>query len=434
MGHHIASSRWQDLIEQAREVNLPVVAAQLGFELRREGRTYRIPGYGGLILWSGSDGLWRWTHFSAGKGGDPIAFVQEWGGLNFWEAVAYLTGQDFFPSGHKASPQKRSPRPGKPTKEPGVDWTRWRAKTRAFLEWAHEQLMGPEGEAVRRWLAEKRGIDMETAQRFKLGFCPREIWRKRSDWGLPLENKDRLWLPPGLVIPYQNLQGELVGLQFRLFKPNKAKKYGLPSINTKIRFYFVSPGKRPIYLIGKPGEPLVILESELDAILLARLSHDCDVSLAALGSAGRKPRIEEDMEFFLLFLSAPAVLLALDNDEAGRKAPEWWTKRYKHVLYWPITEAKDPGELWKAQGHEAVRKWLTEGLERVAALAGKDWQALEPIKRAWFFIEVDRLARPIPFGILSQLSDEEIIERFFHHERVRRPSRWGYSAGGKLSF
>jgi len=107
--------------------------------------------------------------------------------------------------------------------------------------------------------------------------------------------------------PLSKSSGELVGLQFRLFKPDEAGRYSLPPINTKIRFYLVSSGKRPIYLIGKPGEPLVIVESELDAVLLARLARDCDVSLAALGSAGRKPRIEEDTEFFLLFLSAPVV-------------------------------------------------------------------------------------------------------------------------------
>ena len=85
---------------------------------------------------------------------------------------------------------------------------------------------------------------------------------------------------------------------------------------------------------------------------------------------------------------------------------------YRHVFSWPTTESKDPGELWKTKGDEAVRKWLAEGLERAEVLAGKDWQTLEPIKRAWFFIEVDCLARPIPFEILSQLSDEEVLERF----------------------
>ena len=70
--------------------------------------------------------------------------------------------------------------------KPQGELEKWQEKARAFVEWAYKQLMGAEGEAVRRWLMGERGIDEETAQRFKLGFCPREIWRKRSDWGLPV--------------------------------------------------------------------------------------------------------------------------------------------------------------------------------------------------------------------------------------------------------
>jgi len=344
------------------------VAERLGCRLRREGRSFRIPGHGGLILWEGPDG-WRWTWFSQGRSGDAISFLQEFAGLSFQEAVEYLAGLSPEPSSSTRPRTKpRPPRPKKPERRrPLADPGKWQEKARAFVKWAHNNLAGPEGEAVRQWLAEKRGIDQETARRVMLGFLPREIRRKRSGWGLPVEDKDRLWLPPGLVIPYRDLQGELSGLQFRIFKPDEARKYGLPSVKTKIRFYFVSPGKRPVFLLGRPGEPLFIVESELDAILLARFVRDYGISVAALGSAGRKPRIEEDLEFYLLFLTAPLVILSLDNDEAGREASSWWLKTYRHVLGRPTPREKDLADFWKIAGDTELERWLWEGVRRAEA-------------------------------------------------------------------
>ena len=364
MGRVAISSTWRDLIERAKEADLPVVAQSLGFELRREGQDYRIPGHGGLTFWRDETGKWHFTHFSAGKSGDPIAFLEEYANFSFKEAVAYLTGRGI------PSSVKTKAKPPRKKEEPKPDWEKWRERAEAFTKWAHTILMGPQGEAARRWLREERGINEKTATYFKLGFNPRQFWRKRSDWGLlSTGEKDRLWLPPGLVVPYRNLGGELVGLQFRLFKPNEAQKYGLPAIKgSKIRFYFLSPHKRPIFLIGKPGRPLIVLESELDAILLWQLAQDCDLSFVALGSAGRRPSLDDDFEFHLVFLTAPAVILALDADEPGHLASKRWVRRYRHVFSWFVPEGKDVTDYWRAAGDTKVLRWLFEGLEKAQDL------------------------------------------------------------------
>lgn len=408
----VALSVRQHLIEQARQADLPDLLASRGWHLKREGRDYRIPGHGGLTLWQDDAGLWRWTWFSRGKGGDAISFLMEFEGLSFREAIEVLSGERWPESSLSVRPNRKlePPRTDKPN--PQGEPKKWQEKAEAFAKWAHEQLVGPEGEPIRKWLAEERGIDEETAREFKLGFNPRTIYQDRKAWGLLLGGRDKLWLPPGLVIPRFDSSRKITGITIRLFKTDEAERYNLPALEScKVRYYSVpSPFKREIWAIGKVGSPLVIVESELDLILLFRYADDC--SVAAFGSAGRKPKLGEHFDFWFLFLTAPAVLLALDNDEAGRKASEWWTERYRHVLYWPTTQGKDPAELWKIGNDEAVRRWLAEGLERAETLAGKDWQTLDPIKRAWFFIEIDRLARPIPSETLSQLADEEVLERF----------------------
>ena len=380
MGHRIASPAWRGLIEEARQADLPEVARSLGFELKREGQDFRIPGHGGLTLWRDETGRWHFTHFSVGKSGDPIAFLQEYAGFSFREAVEYLTGRSLDVDARPHRAKKFSPPETEKCAQGNLE--KWREKAGAFLSWACENLMAPQGEAVRAWLWEERGIDEETARRFELGFCPNEIWRKRSEWGLK-EGKDHLWLPPGFVIPYRNRAGELLGFQFRLFKPDEAKKYGLPAIKgLKLRFYFLSPHKRPVFLIGKPGQPLVVVESELDAILLARLTHDCDVSIAALGSAGRRPKLDEDIEFYALFLTAPTALLSLDTDAAGQRASEWWVSTYRHITNHPVPEGKDPTDFWQAKGDKGLLDWLIKGLEQ-------DYS--ENSRKSVFFLEVSRL-------------------------------------------
>ena len=279
----VALSLRQDLIEQARQVDLPAFLTGRGWHLKREGRDYRIPGHGGLTLWQDDAGLWRWTWFSRGKSGDAISFLMEFEGLSFREAVEVLSGERWPESSLSVRSNRKlePPRTGKPEK--------WQEKAEAFVEWAHEQLMGPEDEAVRRWLVEERGIDEETVRAFRLGFNPKVIYRDRKAWGLPVGDKDKLWLPPGLVIPRFDSSRKITGITIRLFKTDEVKDYGLPGLeNCEIRYYSVpSPFKREIWTVGKVGSPLVIVESELDLILLSRFADDC--SVAALGSAGRKP-------------------------------------------------------------------------------------------------------------------------------------------------
>lgn len=104
------------------------------------------------------------------------------------------------------------------------------------------------------------------------------------------------------------------------------------------------------------------MESELDAILLVQELGNY-VSVAALGSAGRRPRdLETNQDFWWLFTLAPVVFLTLDADEVGQAAVQWWLERYRHVINWPVPRGKDPTEFFLAGGD--LKTWLLEGLER----------------------------------------------------------------------
>ncbi len=108
-------------------------------------------------------------------------------------------------------------------------------------------------------------------------------------------------------------------------------------------------------------KPVVIVESELDAMLVSREAQDL-VGVLGLGSTGAEfsPRM-------LRFLNEkiPIVLIRLDNDRAGAKRTVGLMKALSNAINWPIPQkyGKDPGEAFKRMDlgrcvEKGVRTWI----------------------------------------------------------------------------
>jgi len=109
--------------------------------------------------------------------------------------------------------------------------------------------------------------------------------------------------------------------------------------------------------IGKPLERVgVIVESELDAILLAQQSNR-PLYIVALGHAQAKP---SDMLLRQLSL-CPVVLVSLDSDDAGAQA-SWknWIG-LPGVFRSPPIGGKDLTDMWSA-GVD-LNNWISVSLE-----------------------------------------------------------------------
>lgn len=78
-------------LEQARHADLVSYLQLLGIPLKKEGRSYRVSGYGGLIVTD-----YRWYWHSRQKGGKAIDFLMEFFGMTFQEAVQQLIGENHF--------------------------------------------------------------------------------------------------------------------------------------------------------------------------------------------------------------------------------------------------------------------------------------------------------------------------------------------------
>ncbi len=352
-------------IEQARRGDLLAVAQSLSIPLRREGKYWRIPGHGGLMIYR-KNGVWVWCQMSEERGGDAISFLTSSpvSSMSFREAVELLTGSLWPSEDSKGFKGKKSPVPSlKPSSEPQSpkhDIELWSKKALAFCQWCHERLMSPAGAEVRRWLKERRGLHVETLRRFYIGWNPRQFFRAKRDWGFDGDGK--MGLSSGLVVPKFSLDEQLVGITIRRLDKAEAKKWG--------KYYSVpSPFGRPIWTTQQApgpedsragGWPLLVVEGELDAILLSQETQVCNV--ACLGSAGRKPALQSHRDFWELFTKGGKVFLALDNDPAGERALEWWLKEWRNTRPLLVPKGKDVTEAY-LQGVD-LKQWLLDAFDR----------------------------------------------------------------------
>jgi len=276
-----------------------------------------------------------------GKGGDAIQLLRDAKGFGYKEACRLL-GQEPGTIDRLGAPHAPGDR--------GKDWTpreaprpagRWRQKAAAFVDYAHAELL--KNAAQLEWLAD-RGISVETARRFTLGWNPAKLWRKKPAWGLEDDGK-KLYLPAGLVIPW-HLDGQIHRLRVRQIDGEEPR-------------YLVIKGSGTASMAVPPVEgearAWVVVESELDAILVAQEAGDI-VGALSLGNNSAKP----DESISGTISKATFILVALDADEAGAKSWRWWKEHYPQAERWPVPEGKDPGDYKKAGGD--IRAWILAGL------------------------------------------------------------------------
>ena len=293
---------------------------------------------------------------SCGTAGDAIQFLIDFQGKTFKEAADYVGKQ------LEERPQRR--RHSQPREE-ALDQMqaceklepeeRWRRQATVQVGAAHKTLL--ENEERLKWLA-RRGIGIEAAKRFHLGWIEKEVYASMDKWGLPMEKNPsgrskKVWLPKGYLIPQWNLAGHLTMLQVRM-------EDLLP--NNKMRYYPVKGSTvTPMIISPRPALPpqrtaWVIVESRLDAVLIAFYVGDI-VGVIALGNNSANPCPEA----IPLLDASPLILNAVDYDEAGKSVYDKWLRRFKKAKSWPVPDGNDPGEYVEKYSGD-VREWILAGL------------------------------------------------------------------------
>ncbi len=277
--------------------------------------------------------------------GDGIQFVRDMSGLSYADACRTMGTTPRDNPGHLSRhvPSVWEPKPSV------LPSGQWMAAAEEFVARASEAMAKcEEGQAY----AKGRGLTASTIKALRVGWCTGDTYQDREAWGLAPEinpktgKPKRVWLPSGLVLPTMR-DGKVVALKIRrnAWTPEDL----LP------KYAWVSGGhSAPMILAPGRGKPVVVVESELDAILVAQEARDI-VTAIAMRTAKGKPDTNAHV-----WLMSGLVLVALDHDQAGADAARWWKERYRESKRWPVPAGKDVGDLAATPG--LVRAWVEAGL------------------------------------------------------------------------
>ncbi len=227
-----------------------------------------------------------------------------------------------------------------------MDKQRWENRALEFIQGACQRLTISQ-EGLKE--LQRRGLKNPTIAQWKLGFNPIERFEHRDLWGLESElnangRQKKVWLPKGITIPYSD--------------NNNVRKIRIRQLGTiadERKYVVVSGSSSCLSWYGDPFSfPIVLVESDLDAMLLWQEAGDLCVPVA-LGSCAAKPNAED----YSLLSQAFAILYALDWDLAGKKAFEYW-RSFPNVKPWPSAQGKSPGDDFLAGIN--LRDWVIHGL------------------------------------------------------------------------
>jgi hypothetical protein len=288
----------------------------------------------------------------APEGGDCIQFLRDFHGMSYPEACEAL----------RIEPRHNTT--SRPTKKPGWEPEterqpsgQWQRRAATFLDECRKHL---ETEAARSAL-QGRGLNMEFALLHGVGWNPADRYEAPESWGLDpwtnsRGNPGKVYVPAGLVVVTFRRPGP-VAVKIRRSNWTAADKWP--------KYHMLKGSGNGAFILGKAGLPVVVVESELDALLIAQEAPDICTAMA-IGSASNRPHTAA-ADFLR---NSDGILVALDFDEpdakgqrAGTKAWVWWRENFSNARRWPPATGKDPGEMHKAG--VSVRLWIEAGIREI---------------------------------------------------------------------
>lgn len=272
----------EEQIERANTVNLPQFLMQNGFDLKRVGREYVWKEHDSLHIKDNSYGeRGVWHRFSTDEGGDNIAFLRTYMGMDFVQAVEALNGEHYDRS---YTPQQYKHKP-----------TQQKAQ-------AQELVLSENSDSKRvfAYLCKTRGLDYNMVS---------DLIRNGS---IAQEQKTG-----NVLFKYFDKQGKVIG----------ADKVGT---STEHRFKGIATGSASGHgfeVCRGNGSNLLFFESSIDALSYLQM-HSSELTDHRLVSMmGVKPQtVIDTMERY--GISPDHVFLCSDNDKAGNEFAERLMSEY----------------------------------------------------------------------------------------------------------
>jgi hypothetical protein len=192
----------------------------------------------------------------------------------------------------------------------------------------------------------RRGIRKDVAEAYTLGYIKEDLFIPGHEFGL---EKEWVWIPQGIFIPYYHeVNGEI-----RIIKAKVRRQHtgdGLP------KYVEVSGSSNHPMIFGYFEEKIpMVVESELDAIVILQ---EAETMVWAVGLGGVSKPVNEETD--TLLSKSDYILIALDQDDAGRCRLFPWRERYKQARSWPANYAKSPGDMPVGD----LAAWVYGGINR----------------------------------------------------------------------
>ena len=293
--------------------------------------------------------------------GDAISFVRETENVGFMEAVEILAGEAGMPM------PARDPK----AQEKADHRTLLIEVMEKAVRFFRLQLRSSAGGPARDYLV-RRGLDDATQDRFEIGFAPagwQNLWDHLTGQGCTPE----LIIEAGLAKPSQkggkpydtfrnrimfpihDTRGRPIAFGGRAMDPDDNAKYlnspETPLFDKSRSLYNQAPAREAA---GK-GQPLIVAEGYMDVIALA--TGGFDAAVAPLGTAVTETQLQ------MLWRITDEPIMALDGDKAGLKAAYRvidtalpLLEAGKSLRFVLLPEGKDPDDLIRAEGREAMQK------------------------------------------------------------------------------
>ena len=371
--------------------------------------------------------------FGCGKSGDVFSFVMERLGLDFVEAVKHVAERSGVEV-REVSRRREEEDPNAPLY--GVN---------AFAaEWFRERLADPEqGRAARAYL-EGRGIGLEVAERFGLGFAPDE-WRALRDAAAKHGLDEAVMAEVGLLatsershepydrfrgrimFPIESLSGKVVAFGGRVLGGDRkdAPKYlnspESPIYHKGYMLYGLSWARHAV----RREEAVLVVEGYMDVVSLA--AHGFENVVAPLGTALTPEQAK------LLGRYTTRVYLLFDSDAAGLRATfragDTLLEEGLHPAVVTLPAGEDPDTVVRAEGAAALRGYLDDAVDvldrKLRILEERDYFAsIERTREA-----VDRLLPTIRAAAdpalrdiyVAKVADRTGVRRETLEAEMRRP-------------
>ncbi|MFI5311440.1 MAG: DNA primase [Gemmatimonadales bacterium] len=403
-----------DVVEQVAHAADIVAIIGEHVRLRKVGSVYRGP----CPFHQGTNNNFSvvpkggYTCFVCHEKGSVFTFVQKRLGLTFVEAVKYV-GERSGVEVHEVKREREGPDPREPLWELNATVASWFKDTL----WDHE-IGGP----ARAYL-EERAVTRETADRFGLGFAPREIGLMRAYLG-GLGFSDERLLAAGLLVkreeqeeprprfrdrlmfPILDTGGHTVGFGGRLLGPGEPKYLNSSEseVFSKGRLlYNLSSARAPI----RRDERAILVEGYFDVVRLVDAGIESVV--APMGTA------LTDAQADLLTKYARTVFLLYDSDAPGQRASfraaEVLLTRGVAVRLVTLPDGEDPDTFVAKHGRDAMEKLLAASMD----VFDRKVQLLE---RGGWFADLQRKRRALDALIPTIRSTSDPISRDLYITRA----------------